>query len=111
MAESQGVTSPPSYSSSQVEEINPSNNDGTTTPILSSSSEEDGERNYSHHLPPQSSPQEDCKNGRMVTFVDDANSLVKGNNAEELKAKCQETVDAIESYLDANMLKINTDKS
>ena len=47
----------------------------------------------------------------MVTFVDDANSLVKGNNAEELKAKCQETVDAIESYLDANMLKINTDKS
>ena len=58
-----------------------------------------------------SSQEEDCPNGRLTTFVDDSNNLIKADTINDLKNKAQETVDKVEEYLDDNKLKLNKDKT
>ena len=52
-----------------------------------------------------------CPEGTVTTYVDDSSAVISAVNTRQLKEKAQETSEKLERYLDANLLKVNRDKS
>ena len=57
------------------------------------------------------SQEENCPGGRITSFVDDSNNIIKADTVDNLKIKSQETVAKVKEYLTDKKLKLNKDKS